>query len=105
MTAAPPRSGIPLLVFAMAVFATSFPFTAIALRDFGPATVTFARMLAAAAVLAFAARGRFGALRGSIARVLVLGGLGLGVQSWLLSYAMTHVGGTLPHWCWGSSRS
>ena len=96
MTAATPRSGIALLVFAMAVFATSFPLSVIALRDFGPATVTFTRMLAAAAVLAFAARGGLGALQGSIARVLVLGGLGLGVQSWLLSYAMTHVGGTLP---------
>jgi drug/metabolite transporter (DMT)-like permease len=96
VTAAPPRSGFPLLVFAMIVFATSFPLSVIALRDFGPATVTFTRMLAACAVLAVAARGRFGALRGSLARVLVLGAIGLGVQSWLLSYAMSHVGGTLP---------
>jgi probable blue pigment (indigoidine) exporter len=96
VTAPPPRSGIPLLVFAMTVFATSFPLSVIALRDFGPATVTFVRMLAAATVLAFAARGRLAALRGSVTRVLVLGGFGLGVQSWLLSYAMTRVGGTLP---------
>jgi probable blue pigment (indigoidine) exporter len=35
-------------------------------------------------------------LRGSIARVALIGAFGLGVQSWLLAYAMTHVGGALP---------
>jgi probable blue pigment (indigoidine) exporter len=68
----------------------------IALRDFGPATATLVRMLAAAGVLAIAARGSFDALRGSVRRIALFGALGLGVQSWLLAYAMTHVGGALP---------
>ena len=53
-------------------------------------------MLAAAAVLALAARGSFGRLRGSFRRIAVVGAFGLGIQSWLLAYAMTHVGGALP---------
>ena len=72
------------------------PAVVIALRDFGPATATLVRMLAGGAVLAFAARGRFGALRGSRRARRLIGAFGLGVQSWLLSYAMTHVGGALP---------
>ena len=53
-----------LLTFAMSVFVVSFPLMVIALRDFGPATATLVRMLAGGAVLALAARGSFGALRG-----------------------------------------
>lgn len=96
MTEAPPRSTLALLAFAMAVFVLSFPLMVIALRDVGPATATLARMLAAAAVLAVAARGSFGRLRGAAWRVVLVGALGLGIQSWLLAYAMTHVGGALP---------
>jgi probable blue pigment (indigoidine) exporter len=92
----PPRSAFALLAFAMGVFVVSFPLMVVALRDFGPATATFARMLAAAAVLAIAARGSFGRLRGSVRRIALVGMFGLGIQSWLLAYAMTHVGGALP---------
>jgi probable blue pigment (indigoidine) exporter len=91
-----PRSAIPLLAFAMGVFVVSFPLMVIALRDFGPATATLVRMLAGGAVLALAARGSFDALRGSALRIAVIGAFGLGLQSWLLAYAMTHVGGALP---------
>jgi len=91
-----PRSAFALLGFAISVFVVSFPLMVVALRDFGPATATLVRMLAAAAVLALAARGSFDALRGSVGRIAVVGALGLGVQSWLLAYAMTHVGGALP---------
>jgi probable blue pigment (indigoidine) exporter len=91
-----PRSAFALLVFAMSVFVVSFPLMVVALRDFGPATATLVRMLAGAAVLAVAARGSFGRLRGSVRRIALVGAFGLGVQSWLLAYAMTHVGGALP---------
>ena len=80
----------------MSVFVVSFPLMVVALRDFGPATATLARMLAGAAVLAVAARGRFGRLRGYVPRIAIIGAFGLGIQSWLLAYAMTHVGGALP---------
>ena len=90
------RSAFPLLAFAMGVFVVSFPLMVIALRDFGPATATLVRMLAGGAVLALAARGSFGRLRGYALRIAVIGAFGLGVQSWLLAYAMTHVGGALP---------
>lgn len=90
------RSAVALLAFAITVFALSFPLMVIALRDFGPATATLVRLLAAAAVLALAARGSFGRLRGSAWRIAVIGAFGLGVQSWLLAYAMTRVGGALP---------
>jgi probable blue pigment (indigoidine) exporter len=91
-----PRAAFALLGFAITVFVVSFPLMVIALRDFGPATATLVRMLAAAGVLAIAARGSFDALRGSVRRIALFGALGLGVQSWLLAYAMTHVGGALP---------
>ena len=91
-----PRSAFALLAFAMGVFVVSFPLMVIALRDFGPATATLVRMLAGGAVLALAARGSFDALRGSALRIAVIGAFGLGLQSWLLAYAMTHVGGALP---------
>jgi probable blue pigment (indigoidine) exporter len=91
-----PRSALPLLAFAMGVFVVSFPLMVIALRDFGPATATLVRMLAGGGVLALAARGSFGRLRGSALRIAVIGAFGLGLQSWLLAYAMTHVGGALP---------
>ena len=58
------RSALVLLTFAMSVFVVSFPLMVIALRDFGPATATLVRMLAGGAVLALAARGSFGRLRG-----------------------------------------
>jgi drug/metabolite transporter (DMT)-like permease len=90
------RSAFPLLAFAMGVFVVSFPLMVIALRDFGPATATLVRMLAGGAVLALAARGSFGRLRGYALRIAVIGAFGLGLQSWLLAYAMTHVGGALP---------
>ena len=90
------RSALPLLAFAMGVFVVSFPLMVIALRDFGPATATLVRMLAGGAVLALAARGSFGRLRGYALRIAVIGAFGLGLQSWLLAYAMTHVGGALP---------
>jgi probable blue pigment (indigoidine) exporter len=90
------RSGYAYLAFAMGVFALSFPLMVVALRDFGPGTATLIRMSAATAILAVAARGTFGALRGSLPRIAIIGALGLGVQSWLLAYAMTHVGGALP---------
>ena len=80
----------------MGVFVISFPLMVIALRDFGPATATLVRMLAGGAVLALAARGSFGRLRGYALRIAVIGAFGLGLQSWLLAYAMTHVGGALP---------
>jgi len=80
----------------MGVFVVSFPLMVIALRDFGPATATLVRMLAGGAVLALAARGSFGRLRGYALRIAVIGAFGLGLQSWLLAYAMTHVGGALP---------
>ena len=80
----------------MGVFVVSFPLMVIALRDFGPATATLVRMLAGGAVLALAARGSFGRLRGYALRIAVIGTFGLGLQSWLLAYAMTHVGGALP---------
>ena len=85
-----------MLAFAMGVFVVSFPLMVIALRDFGPATATLVRMLAGGAVLALAARGSFGRLRGYALRIAVIGAFGLGLQSWLLAYAMTHVGGALP---------
>jgi drug/metabolite transporter (DMT)-like permease len=91
-----PRSAFALLAFAMSVFVLSFPLMVVALRDFGPATATLVRMLAAGAVLALAARGTFSKLRGSMWRIAVIGAFGLGLQSWLLSYAMTRVGGALP---------
>jgi probable blue pigment (indigoidine) exporter len=91
-----PRSALALLAFAMSVFVVSFPLMVVALRDFGPATATFLRMLAGGAVLALAARGSFGRLRGSVRRIALVGAFGLGIQSWLLAYAMTHVGGALP---------
>jgi drug/metabolite transporter (DMT)-like permease len=91
-----PRSAFALLAFAMSVFVLSFPLMVVALRDFGPATATLVRMLAAVAVLALAARGTFSLLRGSMWRIAVIGAFGLGLQSWLLSYAMTRVGGALP---------
>lgn len=90
------RSALVLLTFAMSVFVVSFPLMVIALRDFGPATATLVRMLAGGAVLALAARGSFGRLRGYGLRIGVIGAFGLGLQSWLLAYAMTHVGGALP---------
>ena len=80
----------------MGVFVVSFPLMVIALRDFGPATATLVRMLAGGAVLALAARGSFGRLHGYALRIAVIGAFGLGLQSWLLAYAMTHVGGALP---------
>ena len=80
----------------MGVFVVSFPLMVIALRDFGPATATLVRMLAGGAVLALAARGSFERLRGYALRIAVIGAFGLGLQSWLLAYAMTHVGGALP---------
>jgi probable blue pigment (indigoidine) exporter len=92
----PPRSAFAILAFAISVFVVSFPLMVISLRDFGPATATLVRMLAAAGVLGIAARGSFDALRGSVRRIAIFGALGLGVQSWLLAYAMTHVGGALP---------
>jgi probable blue pigment (indigoidine) exporter len=92
----PSRAALPLLTFAVGVFVISFPMMVIALRDFGPATATLVRLLAGGAVLMIAARGTFGALRGSLGRILVIGAFGLGLQSWLLAYAMTHVGGALP---------
>lgn len=92
----PSRAALPLLTFAVGVFVISFPMMVIALRDFGPATATLIRLLAGGAVLVIAARGTFGALRGSLGRILVIGAFGLGLQSWLLAYAMTHVGGALP---------
>jgi drug/metabolite transporter (DMT)-like permease len=92
----PQRSALVLLTFAMSVFVVSFPLMVIALRDFGPATATLVRMLAGGAVLALAARGSFGRLRGYALRIAVIGAFGLGLQSWLLAYAMTHVGGALP---------
>jgi drug/metabolite transporter (DMT)-like permease len=91
-----PRSALALLAFAMTVFVVSFPLMVVALRDVGPATATLVRMLGAAAVVGVAARGSFGRLRGALRRVVVVGALGLGIQSWLLAYAMTHVGGALP---------
>ena len=91
-----PRSAFALLGFGMLVFVIAFPLTVVALRDFGPATTTFLRMLAGAAVLAIAARGSFGRLRGSLRRIVLVGAIGLGIQSWLLAYAMTRVGGALP---------
>jgi probable blue pigment (indigoidine) exporter len=91
-----PRSAFPLLAFAISVFVVSFPLMVIALRDFGPATATLVRMVLASSVLAVAARGTFDAVRGPARRILVFGALGLGVQSWLLAYAMTRVGGALP---------
>ena len=96
MTEPTPRSALLLIAFAMTVFAVVFPLMVIALRDFGPATATCLRMLGGAAVLAIAARGSFGKLRGSVRRIAVVGMFGLGIQSWLLAYAMTHVGGALP---------
>ena len=60
------RAALPLLTFAVGVFVISFPMMVIALRDFGPATATLVRLLAGGAVLALAARGTFGALRGSV---------------------------------------
>jgi probable blue pigment (indigoidine) exporter len=93
---AAPRSAFGLLAFAIGVFVVSFPLVVIALRDFGPATATMVRMLLGGAVLAFAARGQMSGLRGSMTRVGLIGAFGLGVQSWLLAYAMTHVGGALP---------
>jgi drug/metabolite transporter (DMT)-like permease len=92
----PQRSALVLLTFAMSVFVISFPLMVIALRDFGPATATLVRMLAGGVVLALAARGSFGRLRGYALRIAVIGAFGLGLQSWLLAYAMTHVGGALP---------
>jgi probable blue pigment (indigoidine) exporter len=91
-----PRSAYAYLAFAMSVFVVSFPLMVVALRDFGPGTATLVRMSAAAAILTVAARGSFAALRGKVRRVALVGGLGLGLQSWLLAYAMTHVGGALP---------
>lgn len=80
----------------MGVFVVSFPLMVVALRDFGPATATLVRMLAGGGVLALAARGSFDRLRGYALRIAVIGSFGLGLQSWLLAYAMTHVGGALP---------
>jgi probable blue pigment (indigoidine) exporter len=91
-----PRSAFALLAFAMSVFVVAFPLMVVALRDFGPATATLVRMLAGAGVLAVAARGSFGRLRGAARRIALIGAFGLGIQSWLLAYAMTHVGGALP---------
>jgi drug/metabolite transporter (DMT)-like permease len=91
-----PRSALPLLTFGVSVFVISFPMMVVALRDFGPATATLVRMLAGGAVVALAARGRFTRLRGSFRRIALIGAFGLGLQSWLLAYAMTHVGGALP---------
>jgi probable blue pigment (indigoidine) exporter len=96
VTEAPPRSAVVLLAFAISVFVLSFPLLVIALRDFGPATATLVRMTVAAGVLALAARGRFGELRGLSWRIALIGGFGLGLQSWLLAYSMVHVGGALP---------
>jgi drug/metabolite transporter (DMT)-like permease len=93
---ATPRSAFALLGFAMSVFVVSFPLMVVALRDYGPGTATFVRMLAAAGVLAIAARGTFGRLRGSLLRITLVGAFGLGLQSCLLAYAMTRVGGALP---------
>jgi probable blue pigment (indigoidine) exporter len=89
-------SALALLAFAMSVFVVSFPLMVVALRDFGPATATLFRMLAGGAVLAVAARGRFGLLRGHVRRIVIVGAVGMGIQSWLLAYAMTRVGGALP---------
>jgi probable blue pigment (indigoidine) exporter len=91
-----PRSAFALLAFAIGVFVLSFPLLVVALRDFGPATATFIRMLIAAGVLAIAARGAFGYLQGYARRIALVGGFGLGLQSWLLAYATEHVGGALP---------
>jgi probable blue pigment (indigoidine) exporter len=96
VTQATPRSALALLGFAMTVFVVSFPLMVVALRDIGPATATLARMLGGGAVLAIAARGSFGQLRGSVRRIAIVGAFGIGIQSWLLAYAMTHVGGALP---------
>ena len=90
------RAALPLLTFAVGVFVISFPMMVIALRDFGPATATLVRLLAGGAVLALAARGTFGALHGTVRRIVVIGAFGLGLQSWLLAYAMAHVGGAIP---------
>jgi drug/metabolite transporter (DMT)-like permease len=91
-----PRAALALLAFAIGVFIVSFPLLVIALRDFGPATLTLVRMLVGAGVLALAARGRLGALRGHRVRIAVIGAFGLGLQSWLLAWAITQVGGALP---------
>ncbi|MDX6561387.1 MAG: hypothetical protein QOD65_1201 [Gaiellales bacterium] len=96
MTEATPRSALALLGFAMTVFAVSFPLMVIALRDIGPATATLARVLGGGVVLAIAARGSFGQLRGHVWRIAIVGAFGIGIQSWLLAYAMRHVGGALP---------
>ena len=96
MTDHPSRSAFALLAFAISVFVLSFPLLVIALRDFGPATATMTRMLIAAGVLALAARGSFGELSGYARRIALIGGFGLGLQSWLLAYSMVHVGGALP---------
>ena len=93
---AAPRSAIALLAFAIGVFVVSFPLVVIALRDFGTATATLVRMLLGGAVLAVAARGQMDGLRGSVTRVALIGAFGLGLQAWLLWYAMTRVGGALP---------
>ena len=94
---AAPRSAFALLAFAIGVFVVSFPLIVIALRDFGPATATLVRMLLGGAVLARRrARAASDGLRGSVLRVALIGAFGLGLQSWLLAYAMTHVGGALP---------
>jgi drug/metabolite transporter (DMT)-like permease len=90
------RAAVGLLAFAIGVFVVSFPLIVIALRDFGPATATLVRMVLGGSVLAFAARGQMAGLRGSRIKVAVIGAFGLGLQSWLLAYAMTHVGGALP---------
>jgi drug/metabolite transporter (DMT)-like permease len=90
------RSAFGLLAFAIGVFIVAFPLIVIALRDFGPATATLVRMVLGGAVLAVAARGHMGELRGSRVRIALFGAFGLGVQSWLLAYAMTRVGGALP---------
>ena len=95
MTRTPP-SAFALLGFGMLVFVIAFPLMVVALRDFGPATATLFRMLAGAAVLAVAARGSFGRLRGHVRRIAVVGAFGIGIQAWLLAYAMTRVGGALP---------
>jgi drug/metabolite transporter (DMT)-like permease len=91
-----PRSAFVLLAFAIGVFVASFPLLVVALRDFGPATATFVRWIVAAGVLALAARGQLRLVHRSWPRIALIGALGIGLQSFLLAYAMTRVGGALP---------
>ena len=98
LTAATPRSAFALLAFAMGVFVVSFPLMvdrAARLRPGDGDARAHARRrppcsrVAARGQLRPAARLACGASRSSARSAS-------GVQSWLLAYAMTHVGGALP---------